>query len=414
MTLKALSNLTINNFGTGTTGLNCYVFIGGNGNSRGINIWNGTLTYNVCNISTPISVNNSQFFTLCVHNASTNYAYNYSSQSVNVTRTNVMFTNVGWNDDGIVANVIVAIKNITTQKETQITTETIYPLNNATLFKNKIVPFQCSAFSQSGYIQNISLWTNSTGSFALNQSNDTSALSIYNITQIFNLAFPTETDLILWNCKACSTNVCSFSSINNSLNFNLFFENSITYNQFANTGSYESFAINLSYDTTTYTGISVNLVYNNTNYSTTQVGSAGTYVFTSNFNLPVVTTTTNKTFYFQIILSNSTGFTYYNSTSNIQTINLMGIDNCSIYNKTILNFTMVDEESLEVINGTIEFLAKIYSFGNNSLIAFYNKTIPYETYKNASICISNVTSSYSLFYTIKHYGNSSYFKKYRN
>ena len=196
-------------------------------------------------------------------------------------------------------------------------------------------------------------------------------------------------------------------------NNNGFTENSQTFNSATSSGSYENFKINLTYDSLQNSGIKVILNYNNTNYTTSTTDSGNTKVFSTSLNVPIVNSQTNKSFYYIIGLTNSSGTTYFNSSSNNQSVKIFTIDNCSTNTQKIMNFTMIDEESLNQINGTIEALIQLYSPNSNSPITVYNQTINYLTGVESKICSSNLTSQYNLAYTLKYYGNSSYFKRYK-
>jgi hypothetical protein len=196
-------------------------------------------------------------------------------------------------------------------------------------------------------------------------------------------------------------------------NNSAFIENNQDYNEYTSSGTIENFNINITYDSLYYNSINVYLVYNSTNYLITPSGVGNTKIFSRTINIPEVDLTTNKTFYYSIQLTNSTGTYLYNSTSNTQQINLLYIDNCTVNNRTLFNFTMIDEESLSTINGTIQAVVNIYTSNTTNLIASYNKTLVFGTSTPASICVNNISSSYDLTYELKQIVNSSYFEKSR-
>lgn len=188
-------------------------------------------------------------------------------------------------------------------------------------------------------------------------------------------------------------------------------ENSITFTNSTVSGSNETFKINMTYDSTEFTGSSVSLFYNGTLYPAVTGNVGDTKEYASSITIPYVATATNKTFLFMISLSNSTGTFNFNSTANNQTVNPFLLNNCSSGN-VLYNFKMFDEENLTGINGTIEATINIYSL-SNQLAATYNGTYNYVVGTDSQVCVGNLTQNYYVSYVIKHYGNASYFQKYR-
>ena len=95
----------------------------------------------------------------------------------------------------------------------------------------------------------------------------------------------------------------------------------------------------------------VGLVYNGT--ATAGVSSVvgdNLEISLENLIIPQVSTETNITFYWSIILS---GGEIINLSSQNQTINNMGVDNCSSFSNQILNISMVDEEKQTTLSDTI-------------------------------------------------------------
>jgi hypothetical protein len=219
-----------------------------------------------------------------------------------------------------------------------------------------------------------------------------------------------------WNCLVYDN--ASQSDWGNS-NFTLqidnkgFLENSITYNNVVSSGSTQDFVLNMTYDNNYYTGISVQLTYNNTNHSTTQSGSGSDLTFTGTISVTSVDSAENKSFYFDVALTNSSGTYYYQSTVNNQSVSPISIDNCALNNQTLFNITMYDEETLTRINGTMEVLFNFYSLGDNSNVYTYNDTLTYDTGSHTQICVNNLTDSYRLSYNIAYYGNVSHYKRYK-
>jgi hypothetical protein len=195
------------------------------------------------------------------------------------------------------------------------------------------------------------------------------------------------------------------------------FENNVTYTNPAPGGGIVNMAINLTYPDS-FTGITVKAHFNGTNYtmSTADVGYIQKY--SASATAPLVGTPTNKNIYFIILLTNATGTFYYNSSNFTIVINPFLIDNCVAYNETLFNFSMVDEETLAEMDGTILMNINLYAYGTTFLVGKYNQTFTYYSgVHNASICALNNSLTYTNYtaaYIIQHFGDTDYyFKKYR-
>jgi len=179
-----------------------------------------------------------------------------------------------------------------------------------------------------------------------------------------------------------------------------FIENNQTFNSSTYETLSESFSINLTYDSSFYTGISANLVYNNTNYAGTKIGTGNTIQFSKTLSIPSISADTNKTFYWIIALTNSSGTSYFNSTFNNQTIKNFGIDDCSAYSNRILNISLKDEEFKTYLTGNIEVSLTYSNPANPSLyISYFNN---FTNRNNVSICMENLTYGNILDTTIRY------------
>ena len=191
-------------------------------------------------------------------------------------------------------------------------------------------------------------------------------------------------------------------------------ENGQTWNNNSQSGLLQTHAINVSYNSSRYNLLTY-LNYNGTNYTAVNNNNSGdNLIVYRDLTIPIVASQTNFTFYWNLLLTNLSGSTTtFQSTNNNQTVSLLLIDNCTTNNMTLLNFTMVDEESQTKINGTILFDGTIYSYATRSAVLTSNQSFAYNWAADSRICLSNITGLYSLDYTIQHYPNATYFKKYR-
>jgi len=169
-----------------------------------------------------------------------------------------------------------------------------------------------------------------------------------------------------------------------------FIENSQTYNNPVIGLNIENFSINITYDSEEFTNAFGYLIYNGTSYSATKSGSGNTVIFNKAIQIPQVTTQENVTFYWQIVLNNGTN-NYYNSTLNNQTINVLGIDNCSAYTYPLANINLFDEEHKTSLLGDIELN---YEILNTAYIRSNFINLSLENVSSVNLCSnSNMTDS---------------------
>jgi len=157
-----------------------------------------------------------------------------------------------------------------------------------------------------------------------------------------------------------------------------FVENSQTYNTTTYETAQESFSINITYDSS-YTPSSVTLHYNGVAYAGTHLGNG---IFTRSIDIP--TTTGVKSFNWEISFSG----TKYNSTTKTQTVNPIYLVNCnSTINTPYFNFSIKDEVSLAILNGSIEsqFTYWLGSGSKNKTLLFSNLT---DNNSNYGFCLS--------------------------
>jgi len=112
-----------------------------------------------------------------------------------------------------------------------------------------------------------------------------------------------------------------------------------------------------------------------------------------NLVVPSLEQDLNLTFFWNIILSDSTNI---NLTSNNQTVNNLDADNCGVFTNEILNFTLLDEETqVQLNNVTIETAMDLFS-GDESQIVISHSEI--SNVNPTRICLNvNLTSSSNYF-----------------
>lgn len=131
----------------------------------------------------------------------------------------------------------------------------------------------------------------------------------------------------------------------------------------------------------------------------------------NNFVVPNVDSDTNLSFFWSVTLDTGISF---NLTSRTQLVLNLGLDNCTINDKVILNFTSVDEELQTLIaSPEIETAVKIYSGDRSQLVLNVSNL-----YVNnpTTICISNNltnSSNYSVDVIVR-YEAADYANEYYN
>ncbi len=146
----------------------------------------------------------------------------------------------------------------------------------------------------------------------------------------------------------------------------------------------------------------VALVYNNS--ATAGVSSTigdNITITLEGFIIPQVTTETNITFYWSVIL---TGGEIINLTSQNQTVKNMAVDNCSAFTNQILNISMVDEEKQTPLsNTTLEVAINLLSTDRTQTVVSLSGSFDDEN--PVGICLSeNITNEtmYSLDAILKY------------
>ena len=189
------------------------------------------------------------------------------------------------------------------------------------------------------------------------------------------------------------------------------FENTLFYNPSSLSGTNEQFTYNFNKSANLLIN-NIIFLYNNVSYPVLFSQTVNFQNISNNLIVPSVNSPTNYKFYWSFTMSDGS---VINSSYGTQTINPFVMDNCSSKTNVLVNFSMLDEETLLPVNGTIEALFNIYNLGTTNIIATYNNSFTYNTtLPNPVICIPVLATNYSLGYTIKHYVNASYFVRYRN
>ena len=300
------------------------------------------------------------------------------------------------------------------------------PTNHITSYTN--LTFTANILNAFGNFTNASLYLwNSSSSLLSTTTNTTINGAQFNLTfAVTNIPRGVNTT---WNIYACGTNVsgtvsCEFALSNFTFQQVGFSVNSANYSNTSVEFSTESFKINISYDSSYYSSsVGATLYYDGTAYTSTLANSGTNFaVFTNTINLPAVTADTNLTFLWQVALSNSTSTTYTNTSSFNQTVLNIGIDACSSFTVPIFNFSLYDEDTLNLVNGsavngsiqvdlnfsTLNHLVQAFNFSTNrtrtsSLSVCLSQNLSNSSYRLDGVVEYSATPYVTEFYNFQNY-----------
>jgi len=137
--------------------------------------------------------------------------------------------------------------------------------------------------------------------------------------------------------------------------------------------------------------------YNNTNYTTNIIFSGNEYNISSTMMTPLVSTDTNISFSFFLVIDGVT----YETTSYNHTVTDIAFSNCTA-GDALATFLLVDEELQTALSGDIEISAYITNPTTSAVVSSIN--LSYTNVSNASICLTPNSSfnDYKLFYEVRY------------
>lgn len=293
----------------------------------------------------------------------------------------------------------------------------VSPADNGFISSNSI-NFNCTQTATGYNLRNATLFTSLSGSFAQNQ---TKIINGTTNATYFSVNISVLPNSFVWNCYICDEgNSCAFAPSNFSA-WSYFKENNVTYTNPITEGSASTIIGNFYLN---FTPTYFLFTYNNTNYtpSVTTIGS--NYIASATVQVPIINTQTNISFYYTF----NTGDLNLFSTVRNQTVNnLILSTNCSTGNFNFINITNFDEESLLVMNGTVEYVLSLQGtndqisvtsgnttnttvflcsntnltdsfIGYNLQLRYYANGYVYKTYNVVNSPISNIPIAINLFY----------------
>ena len=167
--------------------------------------------------------------------------------------------------------------------------------------------------------------------------------------------------------------------------YNLF-ENSQTYNATTYETSTENFILNVTYNTSSYISSSALLNYNGTNYSSTGTTIGVNTIFTTQLDIPLISTIQNKSFNWAVTLYDGSSSTLYPTSYRLQEIDLIWLAECNAtYTTKSLNFSVYDEGNLSLVkdfsfDGTFN-----YWLGNGN--AYKNLSMSKNSINSTELCL---------------------------
>jgi len=160
-------------------------------------------------------------------------------------------------------------------------------------------------------------------------------------------------------------------------------------------------------------GISVSygaLEYNGTYQTVTKTTTDNYDEYSATFTTPAISGSVDFTWYYNVTTNN--GQTIIKQSSGTQSVGTIGIDNCSVHNITAINFTFKEDNTKELMNGTLVSYMRLWITSENSYKEF-NLTWAENT--SVRLCIDNATSNYSVFSQLEYdttkadYGKKTYY-----
>jgi len=144
--------------------------------------------------------------------------------------------------------------------------------------------------------------------------------------------------------------------------------NNSPYNQSSYSTAQETFWLNFTYNSTQDTILSAYFYYNGVYYEVSDLGSGDNGVFNYSLNTPIIASSENITFFWNVSLNNATGTTLIQTKPFNQTVTNLIFQICDgTYTTPFLNITFADEADSSVLNATMESLTLNYWIGTGSI-----------------------------------------------
>lgn len=277
----------------------------------------------------------------------------------------------------------------------------ISPADNL-LTINKSLTFDSSANAQTSNLTNatIFIWNPDNSLFS---TNTTITGGSTNTTNISISGIPVNNSY-LWNVEWCSVGVgynCSFAPTNRTFNISAYEVKNVTFNNQTYEGSQETFTARvLLGEGNSITQAIFN--YNNTNYSTNINYGGGEYLITSTISVPLVESLTNFSLRFILDIDE----VFYDLENFTQEVFIINLSSCVGTIPLLINMSLRDEITKELILGTIETNAQAISKSSGDVVSSINVNFTNMSYGALCLSPSLAFSSLYLDSEIKYYSDN--------
>lgn len=263
-----------------------------------------------------------------------------------------------------------------------------------------------SAVDGSPALSNVSMITNNIGIYTSNGTFNSTNARTENFAGVINMELQACINQNPLNLTGyCRMPIAFLSSSAGTLQFyDLewttlgFYENAQYYTNSTLEGISENFVINISYDSKDYAPYKAFLIYDGVSYQGIQNGIGNDITFSRTIAVPNVNATLNKSFYWTIGFTSSSGTTYYNSSTQNQQITNLDIDDCSSYSTLIYNITIYNQDDKTVINpssNNTKIDATLLLSGMGTFNQALNKSKQWLNLNPAKICINQNLSNFT-------------------
>lgn len=196
-------------------------------------------------------------------------------------------------------------------------------------------------------------------------------------------------DTYEWNIVACanssSSTECVYSQNNFTFDWIGFEVIDEIFNNQTTEGNVETFSLEILTQTG-FSPIEANLIWNGTVNPGTIISLGGnSYNFTHEMTIPSIDADTNITFFWQLIFNTGSEF-QANTTEQTQLVLDLNVDDCSVLSLVILNYSLFEEESQAILNGTIEIDLNLRSSDNSQSVLNFSQE--YVNVTTAAVCLN--------------------------
>jgi len=219
----------------------------------------------------------------------------------------------------------------------------------------------------------------------------------YNTTNITSGGAENQTTFTVESYSNSNLTVYANDSANNEGNAFIDWEYKLwevadSYSANTTEGSTESYYLNVTLKSGLQPSL-VNLIYNgstfNSTYPATITNIAGSnYTFSRTIEIPSVIATTNNSLFWEITLDDATKI---NTSSQLQSVIGLGIDNCTTHTNKLYNFTLVDEITQATFNAATynasgKMNIQIYTLDRGTTVE--NLTFTQDNSNSYQVCLS--------------------------